>query len=189
MEGLTAKQIARIERIKANKAYDKARAKEAQEKLLAGTMALLKKNTHERNVAEMKLYDTKQNLMNNNDKHIFALGRLSKYEDGIVEEALNFAKANGMCISCNSKIVDEKTIIKDYKNKSGKVFKAHYTIYNTYLGKCDDLGNEPIYYNGRFSYIQYQKTFAKYQRAYVDSFIKLEDLFNFNQTVDEDEDE
>lgn len=154
---------------------------EKKEQQKNGAMALLKKNTRERNIAEINLNYAKRKLMNTNEKHIFALGRLSNYEDGCIEEALDFAKENGMFISCDSSVIGELSHIKEYKTKAGKTFNAHFTIYNNYIGKCSELGNEPISYKGNFLYKVYEKQFEKYQRAFIEGFIKLEDLFDFTQ--------
>ena len=62
-------------------------------------------------------------------------------------------------VSCNSKVVGVKSHIGPYTNKKGKTHMAHYTFYNHYLGPCTELGNEPIYYDGRFPYGTYKDLF------------------------------
>ena len=53
-------------------------------------------------------------------------------------------------VKINSKELGIKTTIKPYTNKQGKTHLAHFTYNGKYLGKCDLLGNEPIYYDGNF---------------------------------------
>jgi hypothetical protein len=150
--------------------------------VLGGVKKLLAKNTAERNDLSWELHYKDIKLRASNEGHIATLGRLAKYEDGIVEEALQFAKTVGMFISCDSDRLGLKTVIKDYKTKAGKVFKAHFTIYDSYLGKCSDKewGDEPKNYNGNFLYKTYETEFAKWKKPIQpQSFQKLDDLFDF----------
>jgi len=155
--------------------------------VLGGVKNLLAKNTAERNDLSSSLYHTEAKLRNSKEAHIFTLGRLAKYEDGIVEEALQFAKEAGMFISCDSSKIGVKSYIKDYKTKAGKVFKAHFTIYDSYLGKCSDKewGDEPKDYNGNFLYKTYETQFLQWRKPiYPQTFQKLEDIFEFNPKVE-----
>jgi len=150
--------------------------------VLGGVKNLLAKNTAERNDLSWELHYKDIKLRASNEGHIATLGRLAKYEDGIVEEALQFAKTAGMFISCDSSKIGVKSYIKDYKTKAGKVFKAHFTIYDSYLGKCSDKewGDEPKSYIGNFLYKTYETEFAKWKKPIQpQAFKKLEDLFDF----------
>jgi hypothetical protein len=155
--------------------------------MVGGVKSLLAKNTAERNDLSWELHHTEGKLRNSKEAHIFTLGRLAKYEDGIVAEALLFAKEAGMFISCDSSKVGLKSQIRDYKTKAGKVFKAHYSIYDNYLGKCSDKewGDEPQSYNGNFLYKTYEAEFAQWKHQIPpQTFQKLDDLFDFNPKVE-----
>ena len=155
--------------------------------MVGGVKSLLAKNTAERNDLSWELQYTEGKLRHSKEAHIFTLGRLAKYEDGIVAEALKFAKEAGMFISCDSSKIGLKSQIRDYKTKAGKVFKAHFSIYDNYLGKCSDKewGDEPKNYNGNFLYKTYEAEFAKWKHPIEpQTFQKLDDLFEFNPKVE-----
>jgi hypothetical protein len=155
--------------------------------MVGGVKSLLAKNTAERNDLSWELHHTEGKLRHSKEAHIFTLGRLAKYEDGIVAEALLFAKEAGMFISCDSSKIGLKSQIRDYKTKAGKVFKAHFSIYDNYLGKCSDKewGDEPKSYNGNFLYKTYEAEFAKWKHPIEpQTFQKLDDLFDFNPKVE-----
>jgi hypothetical protein len=63
-------------------------------------------------------------------------------------------------IHCNSACVGEKTIIRPYTNKRGEEHPAHFTIYGSYYGSCAKLGDEPVFYDGYFSYRNYKEYFT-----------------------------
>jgi hypothetical protein len=155
--------------------------------MVGGVKSLLAKNTAERNDLSWELQYTEGKLRHSKEAHIFTLGRLAKYEDGIVAEALQFAREAGMFISCDSSKIGLKSQIRDYQTKAGKVFKAHFSIYDNYLGKCSDKewGDEPKSYNGNFLYKTYEAEFAKWKHPIEpQTFQKLDDLFDFNPKVE-----
>ena len=75
----------------------------------------------------------------------------AKYND--VDAVWDFIESGERSISVkwNSKLLGIKTEIKDYTTKTGRVFKAHYTINGKYL-RCvrKDDDDEDRYYTGYF---------------------------------------
>jgi len=147
---------------------------------LAAVMARLHDNTYQRNEAEYQLQYANIKIRESKEGHVATLGRLFKYEgQPIIDEALEYASTAGMFITCDSKYVGVKTRVGDYTTKAGKVFKAHFTIYNSFLEKCKNPDEEPKDYKGHFLYKTYAEQLEKYRNHSVQSFITLEDLFNF----------
>ena len=84
--------------------------------------------------------------------HINQWGEM--YNDGIdVKKYIyKYMKDSNVTFSkhMNSKILNIKSNIKEYTNKSGKNHMAHFTIHDKYLGSVSKLGNELIFYDGYF---------------------------------------
>lgn len=115
------------------------------------------------------------------DLHIATLGRLSKYEDDIVDEALKYAFDKHLYIKCNSKKLSIKSNVNWYEKKDGelsKTKKAHYTIHGKFLKMCNTLTEEPVYYDGNFCYYTYKEGFDKLLKKDIRGFKTLEDLFD-----------
>lgn len=147
---------------------------------LAAVMARLGDNTYQRNDALHKLQYANIKIRESKEGHVATLGRLYKYEgQPIIEEVLEYAKTAGMFITCDSKFVGVKTRVGDYTTKAGKVFKAHFSIYNNYLEKCKTPDEEPKNYKGNFLYQTYAEHLEQHLNQSVQSFNKIEDLFDF----------
>jgi len=141
---------------------------------------LLHKNTEQRDMAHTELHYAKIKLRESKEGHIATLGRIVKYEgQPIINEALDYARKNGVFINCNSKYVGFKTIVKDYTTKSKKTYKAHFTHYDKFLEKCGAEDTEPKDYTGYFLYAEVFNELEKHRNNSVISFTKIEDLFNF----------
>lgn len=59
--------------------------------------------------------------------------------------------------------------IKDYTNKKGDTFKAHFTIYDKYLGKCSVMGDLPCGYKGNVPFNETTMEF-RFNDASIDEF-------------------
>lgn len=76
------------------------------------------------------------------------------YNDGIdvkkyIYKYMNLSKVT-FSKHMNSKILNIKSNIKKYTNKSGKCHMAHFSKQDKYLGSVSKLGNEPVFYDGYF---------------------------------------
>jgi hypothetical protein len=143
---------------------------------------LLHKNTQQRNNAQVSLHYANIQIRESKEGHIATLGRIVKYEGlPIIEEALQYAKNAGIFVPCNSKFVDTKTTVGDYTTKAGKTYKAHFTGNKKFLEKCKEGDEEPKYYNGYFLYKTYADILEQYRNNSVQSFNKIEDLFDFTE--------
>jgi hypothetical protein len=149
---------------------------------LGAVMAKLAKNTVQRNNAESALNYAEIKIRASKEGHIATLGRLVKYEGlPIIEEALDYAKSAGMFVKCDSKCIGVKTYLFPYTNKNGKSAPAHFSIYDTFLEMAKEGDQEPKYYKGNFLYKTYAEQFEKYRNNSVQSFVKINDLFDFTE--------
>jgi hypothetical protein len=90
---------------------------------------------------------------------------------------------------CDSKLIGVKSIIADYKNKSGKVHKAHYkyrAIKKCYLGPVSKLGNEPIYFK---TYTAINKKYFTLHINRLPNVKYISELFELNTLMEEEEEE
>lgn len=122
-------------------------------------MAKLKENTRDRNDANANnnYLNRKNSLLM--DTQFKTFGRLVKYEPSVFEEVLEYAEANDAMLYCESSFVGEFSVIGNYTNKKGKVFKTHYTKYGKFLRKCERDDEPPISYKGYFPYKEYKHLF------------------------------
>lgn len=146
---------------------------------VGAVMAKLRDNTSQRNDLYWELKGANRKTQTIQEKHIETLGRLLKYEgSSIIEEIYDFAWANSMAVYCNSAVFDIKTTIGEYKNKKGKISMAHYTIYGHYLGSVDQMGLEPVYYDGNFNIRKYQLVLKERINYAAKNVSKIEDIFD-----------
>lgn len=92
----------------------------------------------------------------------------------------------------NSKVFGQFTTIKDYTNKKGVTFPAHYTIHNHYIGPVSKLGNRPVPYDGNFAINREQFTLHIDRIAKLTIFegsYDLSKLFEPVSIVDDDDDD
>jgi hypothetical protein len=150
--------------------------------VMGGTMNLLAKNTEQRNNAQADAsYLNKQLTSANNAKHsqFFTLmGRLVKYEPSAFDEVLPYALENGCFWECDSKELGVYSVIGDYTTKTTKkTYKAHFTIYNRFLTKCEKEDEAPISYRGYFLMQNYPDKFevdrTKTEYKTIKDFIKI----------------
>ena len=147
---------------------------------IGAVMARLATNTAERNASAMGLHYANIKIRESKDGHIATLGRLVKYEGvPIIDEVLEYAKSAGIFIGCESKHIGVMTKIIPYTNKKGKTAPAHYTIYDKFLEMVKVGDEQPKSYRGFFLYKTYAEQFDKYLDKSVQSFIKIDDLFDF----------
>lgn len=164
--------------------------KEIQVKIVptGAVMSLLNTNTTQRNNAEYSLQQSQNKVRNQQALHIKTLGRLFKHQGAeIIDEVLEYAKEEGMFISCDSKKIGILSIIKDYTNKQKNTFPAHFTIYGKYIEKVGKDNLVPKSYKGYFLYKNYEEQFKKYINYNVTEFDKIEDLFDFEKKQPEPE--
>ena len=151
---------------------------------IGAVMGLLKTNTTERNNAEYSLKQSQNKVRNQQELHIKTLGRLYKYQGiEIINEVFEYAKQEGVFISCDSEKIGILSVIKDYTNKQKKTFPAHFTIYGKYIDKVDKDNLVPKSYKGYFLYKNYEEQFNKYIDYSVDTFEKIEDLLDFETII------
>jgi hypothetical protein len=97
--------------------------------------------------------------------HIQTLGRLVKYEgQSAINEAFDYMVEGGAFIKVNSRLIGVKTHVADYKTKSGKIIKAHYTHNNHYLETAKKGDLEPKYYEGNFHIKEFAEQFRSLLR-------------------------
>ena len=157
---------------------------EVQTKIVpvAAVMGLLNTNTMQRNNAEYSLQQSQNKVRTQQALHIKTLGRLYKHQGAeIIDEVLEYAKQEGMFISCDSEKIGILSIIKDYTNKQKNTFQAHFTIYGKYIDKVGKDNLVPKSYKGYFLYKNYEEQFKKYINYNVTEFDKIEDLFYFEK--------
>jgi hypothetical protein len=153
-------------------------------------MSLLSTNTMQRNNAEYSLQQSQNKVRTQQALHIKTLGRLFKHQGAeIIDEVLEYAKEEGMFISCDSEKIGILSIIKDYTNKQKNTFQAHFTIYGKYIDKVGKDNLDPKSYKGYFLYKNYEEQFKKYINYNVTEFDKIEDLFDFEKKEAEPEPE
>ena len=100
-----------------------------------------------------KAFFLKEKLDASNHKYIQLLGRLIYCMDDDEEYVISLAwdyvdEQKSFMWKGKSDVVGEYSVIKDYTNKKGQTFKAHFTQYGTYLSRAKD--NTPISYEGYF---------------------------------------
>lgn len=143
--------------------------------------SLLGKNTQERNGALADLNGAKHRLQetkNEKNNATFAyLGRLAKYEQNIPTEAFEYAIKSGCFFRCESSKLGVYSVIDDYTNSKGIVFKAHYTTYGHFLQRVKDPNEAPISYSGHFlikSFVEYFEPIeGKSSYETLEDFIRL----------------
>jgi len=155
---------------------------EKTQKVMGGAMNLLATNTQQRNNAQADAsYLDRQLTRTKNAKHdqyFTLMGRIVKYEPTALDEVLPYALENGCFWECESKEMGEYSVIADYTTKTTKkTYKAHHTIYNTFLKKCDTENDAPISYKGYFLMKNYPDKFevdrTKTEYKTITDFFKI----------------
>jgi len=150
--------------------------------VMGGTMNLLAKNTQQRNNAQADAsYLNSQLTSAKKDKNVLyfeLMGRIVKYEPTAFDEVLPYALENGCFWECDSKDLGEYSVIGDYTTKTTKkTYKAHFTIYNRFLTKCETENDAPISYKGYFLMKNYPDKFevdrTKTEYKTIQDFIKI----------------
>ena len=78
-----------------------------------------------------------------------AMTHLSMAEEVVSKLVWDYVDLNHLWWKGDSAKMNEFSIIKDYTNKAGKTFKAHYTVNDYYLCKAKE-DDKPISYQGNF---------------------------------------
>ena len=137
---------------------------ENTQKVMGGAMNLLATNTAQRNNAQAdasylnrELQSTKKDK---NALYFELMGRIVKYEEKAFDEVLPYALENGCFWECDSKELNEYSKIGDYTTKTTKkTYKAHFTIYDRFIKKCEKDDELPISYKGYFLMKNYPEMF------------------------------
>jgi hypothetical protein len=140
-------------------------------------MGQLKEKTSQRNDAIQRndiLSKKNSSLM---DIQFETFGRLVKYEPSVFEEVFDYAEKNNAMMKIESSLIGEYSTIGDYKTKSGKVFKAHFTKYGHYYRKCSSPDETPISYKGYFPFKKYKELMRINKTR--GSYTCLEDFIEF----------
>ena len=155
---------------KSGYAYATAKLAKKEEELektqvvMGGAMNLLATNTQQRNNAQADASHLDRALKtakrDTNSLYFELMGRIVKYEPTAFDEVLPYAFENGCFWECDSKELGEYSKIDDYTTKTTKkTYKAHFSIYNTFLKKCETEDDAPISYPGYFLMKNYQDKF------------------------------
>ena len=132
--------------------------------VLGGGLNLLATNTQQRNnaLADASYLNSQLTSTKNakHDQYFTLMGRIVKYEPTALDEVLPYALENGCFWECDSKELNEYSVIADYTTKTTKkTYKAHFTIYNRFLKKCEKDDELPISYKGYFLMKNYPEMF------------------------------